>query len=209
MFAPWALTTWSRSMSSVADTPVNPSVTPAIETGPTILDTSGPSSPESWARWDPDTRSWRTSQVTFLSGLETYSETWPTSGTMRNGVCYPQLEWEHPTSGEGCSSWPTPRANDAEKRGVIANDRRNGLPAAVRYATPTANVAKNIGPNINYAKRLAKGHLDGQVAHLEGVGGGLNPAWVEWLMGFPIGWTDLPLSATPSSRKSQSGSEAA
>lgn len=23
------------------------------------------------------------------------------------------------------------------------------------------------------------------------VGGSLNPTWVEWLMGFPIGWTDL------------------
>jgi hypothetical protein len=25
----------------------------------------------------------------------------------------------------------------------------------------------------------------------------LNPAWVEWLMGFPIGWTDLEDSETP------------
>ncbi len=23
------------------------------------------------------------------------------------------------------------------------------------------------------------------------IGGALNPQWVEWLMGFPIGWTDL------------------
>jgi hypothetical protein len=22
-------------------------------------------------------------------------------------------------------------------------------------------------------------------------GGSLNPQWVEWLMGFPLGWTDL------------------
>lgn len=34
----------------------------------------------------------------------------------------------------------------------------------------------------------------------------LNPAWVEWLMGFPIGWTDLEGSATPSSPPSPSGS---
>lgn len=29
------------------------------------------------------------------------------------------------------------------------------------------------------------------------VAGQLNPEWVEWLMGFPIGWTDLSASETP------------
>lgn len=33
------------------------------------------------------------------------------------------------------------------------------------------------------------------------VGGQLNPAWVEWLMGFPIGWTDCVPLGTPSSRR--------
>lgn len=27
--------------------------------------------------------------------------------------------------------------------------------------------------------------------------GQLNPTWVEWLMGFPIGWTELNVSETP------------
>jgi hypothetical protein len=27
-------------------------------------------------------------------------------------------------------------------------------------------------------------------------GGQLNPMWVEWLMGFPLGWTDLEDSET-------------
>ena len=29
------------------------------------------------------------------------------------------------------------------------------------------------------------------------IGGQLNPPWVEWLMGFPIGWTELSASETP------------
>jgi len=38
------------------------------------------------------------------------------------------------------------------------------------------------------------------------VRGSLNPAWVEWLMGFPIGHTALEPSETPSSRKSRKSS---
>ena len=33
----------------------------------------------------------------------------------------------------------------------------------------------------------------------EVVGGQLNPDWVEWLMGLPVGWTDI---GTPSLRGS-------
>ena len=38
------------------------------------------------------------------------------------------------------------------------------------------------------------------------VRGSLNPAWVEWLMGYPIGHTDLEHWATPLSRKSPKSS---
>ena len=33
-------------------------------------------------------------------------------------------------------------------------------------------------------------------------GGKVNPAYVEWLLGFPISWTELPPSEIQSSRKS-------
>lgn len=33
------------------------------------------------------------------------------------------------------------------------------------------------------------------------IGGALNPTWVEWLMGFPVGWTGSVVSETPSSPK--------
>lgn len=36
--------------------------------------------------------------------------------------------------------------------------------------------------------------------------GMLNPTWIEWLMGYPIGWTELSPSETLSSRKSRSKS---
>ncbi len=38
--------------------------------------------------------------------------------------------------------------------------------------------------------------------------GSLNPTWVEWLMGFPTGWTDLKPSEMPSSRRLSPRSDA-
>ena len=41
------------------------------------------------------------------------------------------------------------------------------------------------------AGRNETNSLNDMVNHLEGNTGQLNPTWVEWLMGYPIGWTDL------------------
>ena len=53
------------------------------------------------------------------------------------------------------------------------------------FPTPTARDHKDAGPNVNYEKARKKGRLAGSA------GGSLNPTWVEWLMGYPKGWTDL------------------
>lgn len=71
----------------------------------------GMSTPESFARWDRDTLSWRTSQHSLLGGLETFSEPWPISGTMRNGRVSRRPMWVPPTCENESLSWPTPRAN--------------------------------------------------------------------------------------------------
>ena len=53
--------------------------------------------------------------------------------------------------------------------------------------------------------------LNDQVAHLRGgrekTTGQLNPTWVEWLMGYPSGWTDLNHLETVSSPKSPTTSD--
>ena len=41
----------------------------------------------------------------------------------------------------------------------------------------------------------------------EGSSGKLSPQFVEWLIGVPLGWTELQPSEMPSSRKSQSTSD--
>lgn len=80
--------------------------------------------------------------------------------------------------------WPTPLANDSRKGEDCAIKYRNGLPAAVkRFPTPTAQDAKNNG---------SQSQTERNTAPLNVVAGGrLNPTWVEWLMGYPTGWTEL------------------
>jgi hypothetical protein len=80
--------------------------------------------------------------------------------------------------------WPTPRA-------VNPGSRPNGkggkiLEEEVRIAE---------GLRIRGEKLLPKDQ--------EKQSGSLNPTWVEWLMGYPIGHTDLKDWVTPSSRKSR------
>ncbi|MEO5672493.1 MAG: hypothetical protein ABIR26_17540 [Ramlibacter sp.] len=107
--------------------------------------------------------------------------------------------------------WPTPKANDAEKRGNFdATNPRNGLPAAVRHwptATATATAYKGWSPNHNRA--TTDDRLDYSVER-ESFNPGqptppmrLNPNWVEWLMGWPIGHTELKPLATDKFREWQ------
>jgi hypothetical protein len=94
--------------------------------------------------------------------------------------------------------WPTPRANDAEKRGNIADDPRNGLPAAVihepkMWPTPQAGDEKDRGNLSNpcIQRRMEIGKQVNLSMCASDQSGQLNPEWVETLMGFPPGWTEM------------------
>jgi hypothetical protein len=104
--------------------------------------------------------------------------------------------------------WPTPTSNDYRNAGYQSANGRDylTLPGAVGAApprggwpTPTSRDYRS-GKNINC--------WDNARPLSEVVGGTLNPTWVEWLMGFPLGWTDCGASGTRSSRKSRNGSAA-
>lgn len=109
--------------------------------------------------------------------------------------------------------WPTPRANDGEKRGNIGNDPRNGLPAAVLWPTPQARDYKT-GDNPGCGRQQRK-EQQGWTQNLNDVvmsnlaKGQLNPDWVECLMNFPIGWTNpdcenpLPWPGWPAGRNQE------
>ena len=103
--------------------------------------------------------------------------------------------------------WPSPCAGDATgSRGTKGKDRpdEGGLAKAVKvYPTPQASDWK--GPDVARVENRTGNRHSGDDLPTQ-VGGQLNPMWVEWLMGFPLGWTALDASETPSSRRSQRGS---
>ena len=162
---------------------------------------SGKKWPELLARWDQASSSWRTRQRLLLGDLELFSGTWPRWGMMRNGECWERTMPGHHTSGTGFGLWPTPAAIDYRGANSQQHVATNGtgrkhmdqLPNAVihggtgtrqTWSTPCAQDYRRRGPN-------SKQQGLPESVHLENKAGQLNPDWVEWLMGWPIGWTDL------------------
>lgn len=241
-----------RSMSLVADSRARTSALPVVAPGSTESEAgSGASSPGSLARWDRDSRSWKTHQRLLLGGWESYSETWPRWGMMLAGECWelqmPELHicesesglWPTPTvhgnhnqpgasakAGWGLSSaaklWRTPNTVDA-KGGTRTGKGQVQLCHQVKM-WPTPNVpnggrsvkhvtdwrgksgyhnGKKVQVGLESAVRMLPtptaadtGHRTKPYAQVGTplsmeAGGSLNPTWVEWLMGWPLGWTDL------------------
>ena len=83
--------------------------------------------------------------------------------------------------------WPAPRSID------LGNPPDRGMNLRLRFRTPLASDGKRSRQTL--AERLAK-RQQVRLAHQIAAGGLLNPTWVEWLMGWPLGWTDLKPLAT-------------
>ena len=226
----------------------------------------------SFVRYDPDTSTWRTHQSSLLGGFTEFSETWPSSGSMRNGECCerPTLElrtceresgylptpvtidsgsrfnrspsdgaalrptlgamarfnlWPTPTCGgagqtlpEGTTPtgktpegrkqtvcleryvqqverglWPTPTVKGNYNRKGASAKAGDGLATAVRnFPTPTVAM-RNGSSGGALTRKSGKSRENDRLDYaIEGdaSGGRLNPTWVEWLMGWPLGRVD-------------------
>ena len=176
---------------------------PESEPGSTEPDRDcGANLPVSLASYDQDSLSWKTFQRCVFGGWIEYSETWPRSGMMLSGIAY-QLKPSAPIiAGIGCSllqQWPTPTVNGNYNKKGLSKTSGDGLATAVqKWPTPTARDYKDTGRPEMLAKYAHKKRLACSVAASDtSKPGSLNPDWVEWLMGFPIGWTDLGALETP------------
>ena len=153
--------------------------------------TSGPGLESPFAFLDPVTQFWKMYRATCPLGDLPSLEKLPNSGMTVNGVLYQRPAWAPITDVTVLSSWPTPTTRDYK-------DGRKPRYRNGKLQTDTLGRAVAIWPTPVAAGGLDGGaHSRASMKKLVGTPyevpptGQLNPNWVEWLMGFPPGWTDL------------------
>lgn len=190
----------------------------------------------SLAKYDHDSRSWKTAQRSFIEDSGECSVIWPHSGMTVNGECLELPMLVRRTKETDCGLWRTPSANVIEAKSTVVKltgrkptDPQVGLAnqvmASQKWPTPRArdhppnggtpgstidlpNVVKRRmfptaiataykGWSPNHNRSDTNDRLDYTIER-DGYTNGqktppmrLNPDWVEWLMGWPIGWTGL------------------
>ena len=136
---------------------------------------------------------------------------------MQNGKLWEQTMWVRGTKEREFGLLPTPMASDRTDHKAEYNrnaESQSGRTLTLyarkypnpQFPTPThAMYKQDVNDNGRYAKWVKeKGHqitLPTAIKLLptqqeSKKTGTLNPMWVEWLMGFPRGWTDLKDSET-------------
>lgn len=186
---------------------------------------SGSRCSESRKKSCPDTCSSKIHQCSGREGWKSYCKGLPMQGSMQDGVlsrlptlALPTLGNEFgllptPTADAAIGTrttkfaqggtplshvsiiWPTPRSTDGSKGGPGRSKKRAGGGNLRTFvATPTARDWKS--------GKASQATMDRNARPLsEQIGGSLNPTWVEWLMGWPLGWTDLNPLETDKSRQ--------
>ncbi len=103
-----------------------------------------------------------------------------------------------PTADKCVASTLTPEMSDRFRKKNRSGSFVEAM-AATMWPTPTAcqghnNSAMNSG---TAGRQMVAAKAETPEEAIAMVGGQLNPTWVEWLMGFPLGWTDCVASEMP------------
>jgi len=129
-------------------------------------------------KYDPSTHSLKTAQCSLYEGLTPSSVILPRWGSMQTGELYQRQTLVRPISESESGLWPTVTATANQLAPSMQSRYANPI-----WTMPTAHNAKET--NAPSESNLHTPTLAAQA------GGHLNPTWVEWLMGWPLGWTDL------------------
>ena len=173
----------------------------------------------SFAWYDPDTSLWRTWQRCLTGGLMKFSGRWPKAGMMQNGRSYVLVTSDCPTEENESTLLPTPVVYDSTpggpnnhyqglgqmaKKGLLPTPRayeggvfydKDGKPKASGLKGMATHGMLPMPCGRDYRSPNKNGNFEDQLPNA--IGGKLHPQFVEWMMSFPIGWTDLEHSETP------------
>jgi len=154
---------------------------------------------ETWPQWGlmRDGECWeqRTLEQTIRgteSGLSENKELWPTPCLPGNGGTNGKAKMKKMLA----NKWPTPTCHNSNEKGSPSEFKRDspGLGTVVLwFPTPQASDNRDRGnmsnPSIQRRIKIGKQIMLSQ--SVDRNSGLLNPTWVEWLMGWPLEWTDL------------------
>ncbi len=153
----------------------------------------------------PSGSSWKMFPLSDLAAPMWSPKRWPVSGMTVGGIVYPLSTWERRTYVSGGSSLPeglfptaTATAYGTGGNGIRAGTQKQVLSLhtmARRGLWPTPNATDYKGPSTRSPGKERPPCDDDLPTR---IGGPLNPTWVEWLMGYPSGWTVCADWATPS-----------
>jgi len=191
---------------SLGDSHVSPSALPVNVRAKKMIDTSGRKCLELLKKLNLPGLLART----LLASSEWYSNkyylTWKTRVITPKHLSFQLALSGRCTNETDFGLWLTPTASDGKmskkktdscyvtKSGTVRLINKKGLSSNAGlsnmvqfYPTPTAQDAKNLTLPPSQKDRDS---IPGMLLK-EGITGKLNPEWVEWLMGYPIGWTEL------------------
>ena len=160
----------------------------------------GPPPLSAFARYDHDSASWRTFQVSLLTHTSMlFSGTWLRAGIIVDGVAYRQPRWERRIREIGSGLWPTPTSRDWKDGTAESckNVPENSLLGRAVHHWPTPrSCSAMVAVITKEAQEKARRRFPNletvmAIDNPDAVGGRLNPEFVEWLQGFPRGWTSL------------------
>lgn len=157
-------------------------------------------------RYNPDTHSLKTAQLSLLEDLTGCSVTLPRWGLMQSGELFPlptlARHTEESASGYSAATWATPTTMDKLPPKSPEALLREATIARPGRTWPTATATAYKGWSQNHNRADTDDRLDYAVERMSFAPGQqtppmrLNPDWCEWLMGWPIGQTALKPLAT-------------
>ena len=169
------------------------------------------------AKYDPSTSSWKTPQSSLFGEESESLETLPRWGMTVNGLLWEQPMLEpHISATESGFLLPTQTASMMPCEGTVrimrkhwesgeftleeasaiaGRDVRKSQGKVQAWPTPSASMG-NRGTQAEWTPMRKSGHtaqytLNQALRDSTGKIGKPNPSWTEWLMGWPMGWTDL------------------